>query len=137
MGGYYAAENTTGLIVANLGFCFSYFNNWNDNKLHNTRRVVWWEEHKDLLFPKKVKIGGIMLGHKISRKESIKLTNFIDIYCDHRDSCQNKKCLAKPIMKFSLEDVAFSEKRKCKEYRGSDELGSLREATIKEVGIWK
>jgi len=81
-----------------------------------------------------------MLGHKISKKDKTELTDFVNIYCDHRDSCENRKCPCKSLpkdVKLTQENVAFSEKRKCVNYRSFDELGAIREATIKEVGVWK
>lgn len=68
-----------------------------------------------------------------------KLTDFIDIYCDKRDQCSNKKCQLGTTrgLKPKKGDVAFVEHRHCDKYRGTDELGVVKGANIKEVGIWK
>lgn len=82
--------------------------------------------------------GGTMSRRVIINKDRVKLTNFVEIFCDHRNSCLNKKCQARPLTKkFYPEDVAFSEMHKCRGYYGTDALGTVRGATIKEIGVWK
>lgn len=82
----------------------------------------------------------LVLGHLPNvRKRQAKLTDFVNIYCDHRGQCSNKKCTYGTTkgLKPGKGDVAFVEHYTCDKYRGTDELGPVRSANVKEVGIWK
>jgi hypothetical protein len=69
-----------------------------------------------------------------------KLTDFVDIYCDHRERCSNKRCpygSVRRLKSSERKDPAFVENRYCDKFRGKDELGAVKGADIKEIGIWK
>ena len=67
------------------------------------------------------------------------LSDHVDLYCDHRDTCGDKKCRHLPMrkMKAKGDDIAFVENCRCHKYRGEDELGAVKGANIREVGVWK
>ena len=77
---------------------------------------------------------------RFTRIKQRKLEDFFDIYCDHREKCSQKNCTllsTREMGEVADDDVGFVEHRKCTQFRGTDELGTLREAEIKEIGIWK
>lgn len=83
---------------------------------------------------------GIMSGMKSlvpSRQEERKLTDFIDLYCDHKDDCDRRCDLRSTsvLTKAHKDDLAFTECRHCQRFR--PEGGTVVGADIKEVGIWK
>ena len=71
-------------------------------------------------------------------KTNVETSDYIDQYCDHRDTCkyQGKQCILGIIPKrINKAEMAYADARHCKLYRPDDE--GIMEADVIEIGVWK
>lgn len=71
------------------------------------------------------------------RRRKPKLSDFVTMYCDHRDTCMRTECPKKSTktLRASKDDIAYQEPEHCGRYKPED--GGLSGADVVEIGVWK